>query len=154
MVNGTIESKSATIQLTGYDLHGRLLFEQNIEYELAANQANPIPSPNLNLPEQSVVGMQVLVDGVVVARASAWPEPFKYLPAYDPQISVTRMADDWLEISSQHPAKGVWLQTEAEINWSDNLLDLLPNQPQRIQACGLGQQPIDIKWLHWDQART
>lgn len=154
VVNGTIESKLATIQLTSYDLHGRLLFDQNVEYELAANQANPIPSLNLDLTEQSVVGMQVLIDGVVVARASAWPEPFKYLPAYDPQISVTHLADDWLEISSQRPAKGVWLQTAAEINWSDNLLDLLPNQPQRIQACGLGQQSIDIKWLHWDQERT
>ncbi|GAA5527941.1 glycoside hydrolase family 2 protein [Herpetosiphon gulosus] len=154
VVNGTVVAKVAIVQLIGYDLYGKLLFEQNIECELAANQANPIPNLNLELSEQTVVGMQVLVDGMVVARASTWPEPFKYLPAYDPQISVTRLADDWLEISSQRPAKGVWLQTEAEIDWSDNLLDLLPNQPQRIHACGLGQQPIDIKWLHWDQQRA
>lgn len=154
VVNGTLKLSKASISITGYDLQGRLLFEQNYTHELAANQANPITSFELADPDQAVIGMQVLVDGAVVARASSWPEPFKYLPAYNPQINVTRLADDWLEISSQRPAKGVWLQSGDAVHWSDNLLDLLPNQPQRIQARGLGQQPIALKWLHWDQSES
>jgi hypothetical protein len=33
------------------------------------------------------------------------------------------------------------------VRWSDNMLDVFPNDPQIIQAQGLGDKEIQVPWL-------
>ena len=45
------------------------------------------------------------------------------------------------------PAKGVWLAASDGIAWDDNMLDVLPGDPQIITARGLGDRPVEAQWL-------
>jgi beta-mannosidase len=94
-----------------------------------------------------VVAARLLVGGEVVARTTLWPEPFKYLTLPDPNITVERLDDDQVRVSATQPAKGVWLDAGADTVWSDNMLDLLPDDPQTITVQGVGDQQIDVQWL-------
>ena len=44
-------------------------------------------------------------------------------------------------------AKGVWLSAGDGIAWNDNMLDVLPGDPQIITARGLGDRPVEAQWL-------
>ena len=83
----------------------------------------------------------------VVARAVAWPEPFKYLALPEPAIEVARTGDQTLRVRAARPAKGVLLAAGDGVAWSDNLLDLLPSDEQTVVACGLGDSEVRVRWL-------
>ena len=68
----------------------------------------------------------------------------------DPNITVERLGDDQVRVSAARPAKGVWLQAGADAVWSDNMLDLLPDDPQTITVQDVGDRQIDVQWLRSD----
>jgi beta-mannosidase len=47
----------------------------------------------------------------------------------------------------QRPVKGLWLDGGDGVQWSDNLLDLLPDEEVTITATGLGAAEIQVRWL-------
>ncbi len=86
-------------------------------------------------------------DGLTIARTALWPKPFKYLSLAEPEITIERLDAQTLRVQAKRPAKGVWLSAGDGIQWSDNMLDLLPNDPQIIKAQGLGTAKVEIRWL-------
>ena len=88
-----------------------------------------------------------LVDGNVIARASLWPEPYKHIRLFDPLIVMGLDGPDQVILRVIRPAKGVWLSAGDNVVWSDNMLDLMPDDEQIITAKGLGSEPIQLRWL-------
>ncbi len=146
-VNGRTEIIEAELIVQGYDLHGALVFTERRTVTLHPNQATELGPVAFEQNGTTVVAARLLVDGVIAARTTVWPEPFKYLALPDPQITVERLNDDQVRVSTNRPAKGVWLQAGDGVTWSDNMLDLLPNDPQTLSAHGLGAQQLDVQWL-------
>jgi hypothetical protein len=86
----------------------------------------------------AVFAARLLVADRIVARAALCPEPFKYLALPDPNFRIARMGDDRLRLRVKRPAKGLLLVADPDQRWSDNMLDLLPEDDQIITAPGIG----------------
>ncbi|HLG78189.1 MAG TPA: glycoside hydrolase family 2 protein [Ktedonobacteraceae bacterium] len=134
----------AELLVTTWTLDGVQVDEQRRQVLLAPNQATElgeITAPDL------ILGAMLLQGGSIVARATLWPEPFKYLTIPDPEISLQRVGPETVLVRARRPAKGVWLSAADHVTWSDNMLDLLPHDPQLIQATGLGDGEIHVQHL-------
>jgi beta-mannosidase len=97
-----------------------------------------------------MVSARLLVDGQVVARATAWPQPFKYYELLDPGLALNWVNSTTLRLSVTRPVKGVWLTAPQKdgVTWSDNMLDLVPNDPQLITVLGLSESDtLEVNWL-------
>lgn len=82
--------------------------------------------------------------GEVVARAAWWPSPREV--AYpDPGLVIERHGD-LVTVSSARPARGVLLMDGALERWSDNMLDVMPDDPQTIQHDG-ALEALSVRWL-------
>lgn len=145
-VNATARTIEATLHLQAYDLDGERLFSHSSAALLGPNQATELGTYAM-AEEPAVVGARLLAGDEVLARATAWPEPFKYLTLADPDITVERCGNDELRIQAVRPAKGLWLMAGDGVTWSDNMLDLLPGDPQIVTAQGLHGNRIDARWL-------
>jgi beta-mannosidase len=145
VVNGKPQELSAAIEFSAWSLVGERLFYALQDVELPANQTIELHAPSV--PAGSVVISRLVFGGAVLAQATLWPEPFKYLHLPDPHLLVKRMGKGWLELSVLRPAKGVWLDGGAQVVWSDNFLDLVPGEPRLIHGEGLGGSRLQVSWL-------
>lgn len=143
--SSSLQPTEAEIRIQGYNLAGQVQWTETRRGELAPNQTTEFG--DLALDPGLIGAAQLLVEGVVVSRASLWPEPFKYLDLPDPQLTITRLDHERLQIEAVYPAKGVWLTADNAVAWSDNMLDVLPGDPQIISAQGLGEQAVQLQWL-------
>jgi beta-mannosidase len=134
------------LEIRAWTLSGKLVSEQRRAIELAANQA--VETGEIAIADDSlVIGARLLKDGTVLARATLWPEPFKYLTLPDPEIKIERLDGQTIRIAALRPAKGVWLTSGNGIRWSDNMLDVLPGDPQVVIAQGLGESIVRVRTL-------
>lgn len=146
-----------SVRLRAFGLDGRLHDEQ--EHVCAVSSNMTIELGTITLAAAStplVVGAQLV--GVeegqeqVLARAVLWPQPLRSLAdaaaLSDPGLSVHRDGDR-IELAVQRPAKAVLLSTvgDVPVAFSDNLVDLLPDEPLVIEAPGLSTQPIAVRSL-------
>lgn len=148
-VNGTLEIVRAQLELASWSLAGELLGREQHDVTLAPNQATDLATaPDFHRPPR-VLAARLLADGAVLAREALWPEPFKYLTFLDPELTIERIDPDRLRLRARRPAKGVLLAagTAPAPRWSDNMLDLLPDDAQIIEAPGLGASPVRVRWL-------
>lgn len=136
----------AQLELSRWTLDGVATLQDRCLITLQPNQITEFGSWPDNMHASEVWSARLLVDGAVVARTTAWPEPLKVLPSFDPEIQVTLLAHDRLMIGANSPVKGVWLSTEGRVHWKDNMLDLVPDDPQIIEVYGLKDQ-LTIRWL-------
>lgn len=72
------------------------------------------------------------------ACAFAWPEPHRWAPVEDPQLSVDRRDGGLLRITALRPAKGIWLEAPAAsgATFADNFIDLLAGESREIRVDG------------------
>jgi len=145
-VNGITTPVRVNIEVCTWTLDGTLVAEAHHAITLSANQGTELGSVPQN--GTHVISVRLQKDGVTIARTALWPEPFKYLTLAEPEITLERLDAQTLRIQAQRPAKGVWLSTnDGEVQWSDNMLDLFPNDLQTIKAQGLGDAKVQIRWL-------
>ncbi|HEU4741816.1 MAG TPA: glycoside hydrolase family 2 protein [Meiothermus sp.] len=143
-VNGTPQARTLDLELSAFSLDGERLATERKRVVLEPNATTELG--RWELPGQ-VVGAARLLEGEgVVARATRWPEPFKYHRFPDPGLSLEQLGDDEFRLSVQRPAKGVVLEAEG-VRWSDNFLDLLPGDPQTVRAEGLKGAGGVVRWL-------
>jgi beta-mannosidase len=126
---------------------GELVGVERAELRLPANQAIELGQYGLGGGGELVCDARLFVDDSVVARASLWPEPFKYLHLPDPMILMDIDGSETIRLRTVRPAKGVLLSAGDGVTWSDNMLDLMPEDEQVITAQGLADRPIAIRWL-------
>ncbi|WP_236023027.1 glycoside hydrolase family 2 protein [Dictyobacter formicarum] len=146
-VNGDTAEVQIELELRTVNLGGEVLSEHRRTVTLAGNRSRELDVIQQPQNDQEVLQARLWRDGVVVARATLWSEPYKYLTLPDPQLSVERLDDQHIRVSARRPAKGVWLEAGATVKWSDNMLDIVPGDPQIIVASGLGDQAIQARWL-------
>ncbi len=137
----------AALELCAWTLDGQQIYAEQRPVALLPNQATELWKVPFASGRHLVIGTRLLKDGQVVARAALWPEPFKYYTLPDPMIELTRLDERRLRLRVARPAKGVWLKAGSEVRWSDNMLDLLPNDEQIIVAEGLGDAEVHLRWL-------
>jgi beta-mannosidase len=146
-LNGTLAPVEAELELRAWTLAGEPAAEQRQTVALAPNQATELGVFEFDTGAQFVASARLLVRGEVVARAASWPEPFKYLALPEPAIEVEHVGDQMLRVRTARPAKGVLLAAGDGVDWSDNLIDLLPGDEQTIAARGLGEREVRVRWL-------
>jgi beta-mannosidase len=146
-VNGRTQVVDATLELAGFTLDGTQVLAEERPIVLAPNRAVELGTIPWTQDVPAVLAARLRVNGTVQARATLWPEPFKYLVLPDPAITIDVLGGDRLQIQAARPAKGVWLTAQDGVRWSDNMLDLLPGDPQIITGTGLGPAAAHAEWL-------
>ncbi|HEY7356753.1 MAG TPA: glycoside hydrolase family 2 protein, partial [Ktedonobacterales bacterium] len=140
-------SLEAELVLRLWRLDGQQVREERRPVALPANQAAELGRFAYDGEHLLVASAHLLVQGAIMARATLWPEPFKYLTLPDPGLEVTRLDERRLRLRARRPAKGVWLSAGPEVRWSDNMLDLLPGDEQIITTEGFGTAEVRARWL-------
>jgi beta-mannosidase len=146
-VNATPVPQEATLVIRTVALDGSVAHLDQRSVNFPALGVAEFGSYPLAPAEPLICAAQLLVNGSVIARATLWPEPLKYLDLPDPGLELIRLPNDQIELRCARPAKGIWLSAGDDIAWADNNIDLLPDEPQIISAPGLGTQPISVRWL-------
>ncbi|KZT12292.1 glycoside hydrolase family 2 protein [Laetiporus sulphureus 93-53] len=154
--NSLMEPRTLTFVLHCIDLNSDWANEQRFSMTLLPNQSTeilsiPCPSPpkvNSDYPSMntsfSVVVAARLADmqtGEVVARYADWPQPYRFVDAPDPGLRV-HLDGERLKVSVTRPVKGLFFSatggdTQREVKWSDNALDVIPGDPQMVIASGI-----------------
>lgn len=99
-------------------------------------------------PRPIVVSARVLdAGGKVLARTANWPEPYKFLTLPEPGLRLD-VAGDEVTVSSTAPLKGLVLDApEADLQFSDQALDVFPHDPQTVTARGLNGRKVTAQYL-------
>jgi beta-mannosidase len=145
--NSTSEEIRGTVQVRRWSISGQIEGEQELAVTLAPHQTTPLGSVGLAVDATHVLQARLLIDGAVRATASLWPEPLRYLTLADPDLAVEHLPAGRLAIRTKAPAKSVWLEAEANIDWSDNGFDLFPGEPIILSVSGLGSAPLVLRSL-------
>jgi len=147
-VNATRDTVEGDLVVRGYGAGGAALFVHERRITLEPNRATELGTIDYDVTRDAplVMAVRLIVRGEVVARATLWAEPFKYVTLPDPEIALERDGDR-VRLRVTSPAKGVWLEAGDGVEWSDNMLDLLPGDPQTVIARGLGDQPLRVRSL-------
>ncbi|KAG6893918.1 hypothetical protein C0993_012709, partial [Termitomyces sp. T159_Od127] len=172
--NATLSSRGVKLELTCYDLNSRWTQSESYDVTLLPNQSTELlsircPGPSSEGVEPpsgdpiwassySVVVNARLIDsdGKILARFADWPQPYRYLAVPDPQLSV-EVDGEQVTASVKCPVKGLWFSVEGdgpEVSWSDNSLDVVPDDPQVITAKGLGDRKLRVAYLGKEKATS
>jgi beta-mannosidase len=158
--NSTLEDHKVTLEVTSFDLHADCWRDKwSKEIVLKANSSTevhkgtlpgqPIRSKNSQIPKAIIVSAKLINEnGEVIARYSNWPEPFKFInfPA-DTEVKVT-VDGGSVSLSTNRPVKGLVLDVEGpDVQWSDQAIDLVPEDPQTVQAIGLNGRAVKLRYL-------
>jgi len=85
----------------------------------------------LESPATPFVATALLHDGAdIVARDSAWPEPFRFHDLGDAELTACREGSAWW-LSVRRPLKGLWLSGPG-LRFEDNFIDLVPGMQLRV----------------------
>ncbi|NWJ45743.1 MAG: glycoside hydrolase family 2 protein [Chloroflexi bacterium] len=140
--NTDSRERNLTLELKVISLEGKELVSNRSEVTIPANCATELDELEFEAVEPLVIVAALLDNGEIVRCASLWQEPFKYLALPDPRLKITRLEGEVLLLEVKKPVKGLWLSADVEVQWSDNFLDLMPDDPQVIVASGLGEGTI------------
>jgi beta-mannosidase len=142
-VNTTLQGASVSVDVRMYDIEtGELREKRSLGAQtLASNRATELVEDWSVDDKTAVQAIMFDSEGRIIARASDWPQPLKYvhLPAsYEVKL---RVLDGKVEISSNAPVKGVELymadEEDVHVRWEDNGVDVFPGDVYTINAPGL-----------------
>ncbi|OCH90937.1 glycoside hydrolase family 2 protein [Obba rivulosa] len=161
--NSTLSAKSATLEVTAFDLHSDWTEKWSKPVVLAPNSSTELYAGELlgqpkrtklsEVPKTIIVSARLLDEGgVVLGRYSNWPEPFKFInfPAVADLGLTTVVSPDGesVELSTRKPIKGIVLDVDGEdVQWGDQAIDLVPGDPQTITAVGLQGRQVKVRFL-------
>lgn len=146
-VNATLTDVRAAIELRTWTLGGDQVAMTRLQVTLPPLQVTELGTFGYDPSKTLVIDARLLVGDEIVARTALWPEPLKYQTWPDPVILMDLEDHNQLRLRSARPAKGVLLSAGDGMDWSDNMLDLMPGDERVITAHGLDERPIHIRWL-------
>lgn len=145
-VNNSHTPLHAELVLNLWTLNGeRLQFDRRMVI-LPPHQATELGDFHFDKGQGEVLAAQLWVKGAIVSRTALWSEPFKYYTFPDPHLTITSTGDR-LCLRVTRPAKGLWLAAGDGIRWSDNMLDLFPDDEQWVTADGLNGAKVAARWI-------
>ncbi|KAJ7700040.1 glycoside hydrolase family 2 protein [Mycena rosella] len=160
--NSTLSDKKATLEVTCFDLHSdcwrdkwseEIVLKANSSTELHKGilPGQPTRTKNSQTPKTIIVSARLLGDNnEVLARYSNWPEPFKFITfPPDTEVKATMSSDGQsVTLSANRPVKGVVLDAAGpDVKWSDQAIDLAPDDPQTVNAAGLDGRQVKLRYL-------
>jgi len=161
--NSTLFDKRATLQVSSFDLHSEWRHQLSRKVVLRANSScelyeTRLPGQERRTSESEAQRMVVvsarLLDetGQVLARHSNWPEPFKRIKfpsARELGLELTIGADgESVHLSCKRPIKGLVFDVKGDdVRWSDQAIDLIPDDPQTVKAVGLRGREVNVRFL-------
>lgn len=143
--NSTAAAREGELELKAFSPQGQGLATERRSVRLEANATTELGVWNPQVQEPAVFAARLLAGSAVQARATLWPEPFKFYRFPDPGLRVEPIARDQLRLSVERPAKGVFLEAENAV-WDDNFLDLMPGDEQVVAVRGLSGA-VRVSWL-------
>jgi len=152
------------LEVTSFDLESEWKDKWSTDVILAPNSSTELFKGNLpgqpsrtkasEVPKAIVVSARLLDvgNGTVLARYSNWPEPFKFInfpAAKDLGLQVTVRPDrESITLSTHKPIKGLILDVDGDdVKWSDQAIDLVPDDPQVVHAIGLRGREVKVRFL-------
>ncbi|KAG6817452.1 hypothetical protein H0H87_008620 [Tephrocybe sp. NHM501043] len=161
--NSTLTEKRVTLEVTTFDLQSEWRDKTSTEVVLAPNASTelfkgalpgqPIRTKASEVPRVLIVSARLIdASGEVLGRYSNWPEPFKFIkfPAVEELgLKVTAGTDGAsVVLSTNKPIKGIVLDVEGDdVKWSDQAIDLVPDDPQTVKAVGLNGREVKLRYL-------
>lgn len=156
-VSDLLKDANAMIKILVYDLDGTIKSEKDIEHTILANNVvkivnytqkdlnigyspriMPIDIPGCTLPIKkngelldSVVYVEMLVNGVTYENYLVF-DKFRNLSLNKPSI-MYNINGDSIELYSNIPAFGVFVETENDVELSDNCLNMMPKKRYTIK---------------------
>ncbi|UBV44455.1 hypothetical protein LAJ19_16855 (plasmid) [Deinococcus taeanensis] len=140
------ESRSVELRRYAYSVSGELLGED-------VSVLTALPARRTDVPAWPVGGepriyfAELVEGGEVVARASHFPEPYKYHDFGPVPLKVEVQPEGSVRLVSDRPAKGVWLSAGPGTAWSDNFLDLRPGEVRTVRLCAPDVQTVRVRAL-------
>ncbi|GAB4113490.1 MAG: glycoside hydrolase family 2 TIM barrel-domain containing protein [Roseiflexaceae bacterium] len=148
IVNGTTTTITAQFELRTWTVEGDLVGIERADLTLPPNQVLELGQFGFGSSNTAtILDGRLIIAGTVVARGSLWPDPLKYLRLPDPMIIMDIDDQETIRLRALRPAKGVLLSAGDGVQWSDNMIDLMPDDEQLIVAHGLNDRPVEIRWL-------
>jgi len=152
-----------TLEVTSFDLETDWKDKWAMEVALSPNSSTELYNGNLpgqptrttesEPPKVIIVSARLLNEaGAVLARYSNWPEPFKFIKfpsVKDIGLKVTVGSDrESVTLSAQKPVKGLILDVDGDyVKWNNQAIDLVPDDPQTVQAIGLKGRAVKVRFL-------
>jgi beta-mannosidase len=144
VVNGTTDLVDTTLNIQVFDLTGACLHEESRDVTLLPSRAAEQGRFDTAQPVTHV--FLINKQGQVTARGTFWAGRAKDYAYPDPGFKVARIDADTLRISVDRPARGVFIQAQGlDAQWSDNMIDLLPGDPQTLTAPGVGHAALTLQ---------
>ncbi|WWC73873.1 uncharacterized protein I206_107845 [Kwoniella pini CBS 10737] len=158
--NSSLEPVEVIVRLETFNLSTSHRDQLTFNARLDANASTEIWSGDLpgqpirhdeaSSPHPIVVQARLYLKAkpdIVEARYSSWPEPYKYLDFPDPVLKLSSH-DGEVRISCEKPVKGLVLDVDGdEVEWSDQALDLFPDDEQVVHAKGLKGRTVNYRFV-------
>lgn len=134
------------IQVWGFD--GSLIRSEQRAVNIAPNGVTEFGDQPKHVKGSApfVVSARLLDGDKVLARAVRWPEPAKSAAYPDPGLEISPVNEHTVRIAVKRPARGVVLSAGDRLLWTDNMLDLIPGDPQIVGAEGLTPAHVTATW--------
>lgn len=139
---------AAHLTLACWSLSGELLSQARLDVQLGANQITPLMMQEQPSTAPRVWAARLWQNGQVVARAACFPEPPRSVNYSPAEVTLTALGEGRYQLSTDRPVRGVWLEAEdPDARWDDNMLDLLPNDPQVVRLISGTGGVQRIRWF-------
>jgi len=145
-VNNTGLIVSGRLQVRRWALSGKLEDSEEWDVVLGPHRTTELAETSLSADGGHVVEAELHLGGTRL-HASLWAEPLKYLTLADPKLRCEPSGEGKLRLTCQTPAKGVWVESEANVTWSDNGFDLFPGAPYEIAADAFRGDSLSVRSL-------
>jgi beta-mannosidase len=145
--NDTGEHIQARLHISSWGLDGTLAGEEHRTITALPYQSTELGTTSILVDDEHVLNMRLVQDTTVVARATLWPEPLRYLTLRDPAIHVEPLSTGEVHIRADYPARGVYLNASDTVEWDDNFFDLFPDESRTIGVKGAIEGPIEVRSL-------
>ncbi|KAJ7095340.1 glycoside hydrolase family 2 protein [Mycena belliarum] len=160
--NSTLSDKKATLEVTSFDLLSdcwrdkwseEIVLKANSSTELHTGilPGQPVRTKKSQVPKNIIVSARLIDDsGEVLARYSNWQVPFKFIN-FPPDTEVKAIVSSdgqSITLSANRPVKGIVLDAAGpDVKWSDQGIDLVPDDPQTVAAVGLDGREVKVRYL-------
>jgi beta-mannosidase len=146
VVNATPDTLHLTLEISAFSIAGAQIAQSDcsvIVRPLAVTHLEEI-AELYDTGTDTVIAARLTHEGHVIARNARWETAAYTTPYPDPGLHIKREGDQ-VTISAERPARGVLLVDGGMEKWSDNMIDVLPGDPQTVRYGGSSDR-ISVWW--------
>lgn len=153
--NVNLTSVTYSLVIKAFELStGAEIFSHTEIWQLAANMTTELFDIALPSSGEAVIMSCCLKtlptdgsEGIVIARCTNWPQPYRYLEMPKPKLDI-HVEEDRILARANVPVKGLAFYAEDVdgVRFEDNLIDLIPGDEQIVIARGLNGRAVTWRY--------